>query len=211
MKSMTIVELQTKVEEHDIKGFLAADEAAALYSWANRVAQFGPILEIGSYCGKSSLFLGSACKAHDSVLFAVDHHRGSEEHQLGELYHDPELFDPVAQKFDSLPTFRRNLELFALTDTVIAVVASSKLAAKAWATPLMMVFIDGGHSHAMAMADCDTWSRHLQSGGVLAVHDVFAHPEAGGQGPYLAVNSVLARGDFVWREQINSLAILQRR
>lgn len=208
---MTIAEIQEKVERCQVKGFLADNEAAALYAWAYEVAELGPCLEIGSYCGKSSIFLGCACQSKDSVLFSIDHHRGSEEHQLGEQYHDAELFDADARVVDTFPVFRRNIHAFELDDTVVPVVASSMLAGKAWQTPLSMVFIDGGHSHEMSKNDCLTWSRHIQPGGVLAVHDVFANPEDGGQGPYLAVQAVLEQGDFEWLASVSSLAILRKR
>lgn len=211
VKLMTIADLQHKVEQHKVKGFLATDEATALYVWAYEVGRLGPCLEIGSYCGKSSIYLGSACKARGSVLFAIDHHRGSEEHQRGEQYHDADLFDACAHQVDSFPAFRKNMELFDLADAVIPVVASSDLTAKAWATPLALVFIDGGHSHEMALHDCLSWSRFVLTGGILAIHDVFASPNDGGQGPYLGMQAVLARGKFEWLETINSLAILRRR
>lgn len=211
MKLMTITEIQEKVERCGIKGFLADNEAAALYAWAYEVAELGPSLEIGSYCGKSSVFLGCACKAKDSVLFSIDHHRGSEEHQPGEEYHDVDLFDTHAKVVDTFPSFRRNIHLFELDETVVPVVASSRLVGKAWATPLAFVFVDGGHSHEMSREDCLTWSRHIQRGGVLAVHDVFAKPEDGGQGPYLAVQAVLERGGFEWLVSVSSLAILRKR
>lgn len=210
MKLTTIAEIHQKVEQHRVKGFIADDEAAALYNCAYEVSGLGPTLEIGSYCGKSSIYLASACKARGSVLFAVDHHRGSEEHQAGEEYHDPGLFDANEQVVDSFPAFRRNIQAFELQDTVVPIVASSRLTARAWATPLAMVFVDGGHSHEMAREDCMAWSSHIQPNGVLAIHDVFANPADGGQGPYLAMQAVLERGEFNWLRTINSLAILRK-
>lgn len=211
VKLTTITEIQQKVEQQQIKGFLADDEAAALYTWMHEVGRLGPGLEVGSYCGKSTIYLGCACKARDGVLYAVDHHRGSEEHQLGEQYHDPELYNADTQMVDSFPIFRRNIDRFGLADTVVPIVASSRLSVKGWATPLALVFIDGGHSHEAARADCLSWSRHLLAGGVLAIHDVFAHPEDGGQGPYLGMQAVLEQGGFEWLQTVNSLAILRRR
>lgn len=210
MKLTTIADIHTKVEQHRVKGFLENDEAAALYVWMHEVAGLGPGLEIGSYCGKSSIYLGCACKARDGVLYAVDHHRGSEEHQVGEEYHDPALFNAQAQAVDSFPIFRRNIQLFELSDTVVPIVAPSHLAVKGWATPLALVFIDGGHSPEMAREDCLTWSRCLLPGGILAIHDVFASPADGGQGPYLAMQAVLERGGFQWLQTTNSLAILRK-
>lgn len=198
------------IEKHKIKGFLADDEAVALYQLALQQAKLGPCLEIGSYCGKSTVFLGSACQAQDGLLFAVDHHRGSEEHQLGEEYHDPALFDAQAQCMDSLPELRRTLRTFALEDHVVPVVAASQTLVRHWTTPLAMVFIDGGHSHEAALADCLNWSQHLLPSGVLAIHDIFAQPEDGGQGPYLALQAVLASGGFIWSESVRSLGILRK-
>ena len=122
-----------------IKGFLADREAAALYRTAAAVCPLGPVLEIGSYCGKSTLCLGLACQPLAGVVYALDHHHGSEEHQRGELFHDPELFDQQTAAVDTLGEFRRNIAAAQLTDTVIPVLASSKLVARHWQTPLAMV------------------------------------------------------------------------
>lgn len=207
---MTITEIQKKISEQSIKGFLADDEARALYDWASEVTTLGPCLEIGSYCGKSSIFLGHGCKRNYSVLFAVDHHRGSEEHQQGEEYHDADLYNSQLEVMDSFPQFRRNMQAFDLDEHVIPIVASSALTARAWATPLAMVFIDGGHSEAAAKNDCMIWSQFVLPKGILAIHDIFPNPEEGGQGPYLAMQAVLASGDFVHLTTVRSLAILQR-
>lgn len=194
-----------------MKGFLADTEAAALYAAALSVSKQGPCLEIGSYCGKSTIFIGSACRQHSSVLFAVDHHRGSEEHQPGEEYHDVDLLDDSGLGLNSFPIFRKNMALFGLDDTVVPIVAASDVAVRAWQTPLALVFIDGGHSHERSLADCLSWSHHVQPGGILAIHDIFTVPEEGGQGPYLGLQAVLEGGHFDWRESVDSLAILVRR
>ncbi len=210
MKNEAMVELHDRVVRHQIKGFLAPDEAEALFYYCLRSSSLGPCLEIGSYCGKSTVYLGSACERAGNILFAIDHHRGSEEHQVGEEYHDPELFDPNLQAVDTFPALRRALNIFDLERAVVPVVAPSQVVARRWRTPLGMVFIDGGHSHAQALDDCLTWSRHIISGGILAVHDIFPDPSQGGQGPYLALLAVLAEGGFTPVEQVNSLGILRR-
>lgn len=210
MNKLVIAELHRQMEAHQIKGFLAQDEAEAVYECALRVRDLGPCLEIGSYCGKSTAYLGSACLASDNILFAVDHHRGSEEHQLGEQYHDSELYDTHAQRMDTFPHLQKTLEIFALEDAVIPVVTRSQTLSRKWGTPLGLVFIDGGHSHEQARADCLSWARLVTPGGMLLIHDVFPDPAHGGQGPYLALQAVLEQGDFVWVNTINSLGILQR-
>lgn len=199
------------IQANAIKGFLADDEAEALFDLAKSVAGLGPCLEIGSYCGKSTLFLGSACKQSGNTLYAVDHHNGSEEHQLGEEYHDADLYDNQQQEINSFPVFKQTLTLGQLESTVIPIVTSSEILVRHWATPLGLVFVDGGHSHKMSLNDCMSWAKHIVSGGLLLVHDIFENPEDGGQGPYLALTSVLDAGGFEKIDQVNSLGILRRK
>ena len=198
------------IDTEQIKGFLAEDEGAQLYQLALSTANLGPCLEIGSYCGKSTLYLGSACKQRDNILFALDHHRGSEEHQPGEEYHDPDLLDPDGQCVDSFRTFRQTLKLAQLEDTVVPMVASSKLAARFWNTPLGMVFIDGGHSMEAALTDYRCWSGHILPGGILAIHDIFPNPADGGQAPYQIYQLAIASGLFEALATVNTLGVLRR-
>ena len=197
-------------QQHTIKGFLAEDEGQALYQIAMAAAPIGPCLEVGSYCGKSTVYLGMACKAMNNTLYAVDHHRGSEEHQIGEEYHDADLKNHTNSGIDSFPLFRKTLQLSELEETVVPLVCSSAVAVKDWATPLGLVFIDGGHSPEMSRQDCLSWSEKIAVGGCLAIHDIFEKPSDGGQGPYWAMEAVLAEGDFVLRGRVNSLAMIQR-
>ena len=193
-----------------IKGFLADDEAGALYEHALRASASGPVLEIGSYCGKSTIYLGLACKQNNSTVFALDHHRGSEEHQRGEFFHDPDLYDDGEGVMDTFREFRRNIHRAGLDEVVVPVVAGSEAAARHWQTPLAMVFIDGGHSLEAALTDYRCWTTHLARGGVLAIHDLFADAHAGGQAPYAVYRMALASGLFQALGQVNSLGLLRR-
>ena len=193
-----------------IKGFLADDEAQALYQHALALSAYGPVLEIGSYCGKSTIYLGLACQANDSTLFALDHHRGSEEHQRGEMFHDPALYDSGAGVMDSFREFRRNIRAAGLEQTVVPIVAGSAAAARHWQTPLAMVFIDGGHSLDAALTDYRCWAPLLRPGGILAIHDLFEDAAAGGQAPYAIYRMALASGLFAPLARVNSLGVLGR-
>jgi predicted O-methyltransferase YrrM len=195
--------------EH-IKGFLAADEAQALYQHALHACAAGPVLEIGSYCGKSTVCLGLACQRGGSTLFALDHHRGSEEHQQGEMFHDPALYDSQDAVMDSFREFRRNIRAAGLEEVVVPIVAGSAAAARHWNTPLGMVFIDGGHSLEAALTDYRCWAPHVARGGVLAIHDLFADAYEGGQAPYAIYRMALASGLFASIGQVNSLGLLRR-
>jgi predicted O-methyltransferase YrrM len=166
------------------KGFMPDDEGMALHDAALAAGRLGPLLEIGTYCGKSAVYLGAAARAAGTVLFTVDHHRGSEENQAGWEHHDTEVVDPRTGRMDTLPFFRRTMEDAGLEDVVIAVVGRSIPIADAWRTPLAFLFIDGGHAEDVAMADYEHWAQHVIAGGTLAIHDVFEDPAAGGQAPF---------------------------
>ena len=202
--------MQLPVDISTVKGFLADHEGAALYHYAKQVAHLGPILEIGSYCGKSTIYIAQACRETNNAVFSVDHHRGSEEHQPGEEYHDSELMDSKSNQFDSLREFRHNIERAGLTDQVIPLVAPSKNVARWWNIPLAMVFIDGGHSMTAALTDYRCWVRHILPGGILAIHDVFTNANEGGRPPFRIWNLARASSEFVDLALYDTLAIQQR-
>lgn len=196
-----------------VKGFLADDEADALYRHGCEQAPRGALLEVGSYCGKSTLYLAKACQdsaPESGVVYAVDHHIGSEEHQLGEMFHDPELYNANDAHFDTFAEFRRNIRRANFEQWVVPLVAPSEVCAKHWQTPLAMVFIDGGHSLEAALNDYRCWTSHIQRGGILAIHDLFPNPEEGGQAPIAIYRLALASGLFETVERVNSLGILRR-
>lgn len=200
------------LDPQTINGFLAADEGEALYRQARAAAEAvpGPMVEIGSWCGRSTVYLGRAAKAEGRLLFAVDHHRGSEEHQPGEGYHDPALFDGELGRVDTAPTLRRTLALADLETHVAAVIGHSAAVGAAFAGPVSFVFIDGGHAMDTALADYRAWAGHVARGGVLAIHDVFPNPEDGGRPPYEIWKLAVASGLFEPIERVNTLEFLRR-
>jgi predicted O-methyltransferase YrrM len=184
------------------------DEGLALYD-AALAAPGGPLLEIGSYCGKSAVYLGAAASRRGTVLYSIDHHRGSEEHQPGEEYHDPALLDP-AGRVDTFPVFRRTIEEAGLVDAVVPIVATSGVAAAGWATPLALLFVDGGHSRAAAHTDYECWTRHVSPAGLLVIHDVFEDPAEGGRPPYEIYRRAVESGAFTETSRTGSLRVLTR-
>jgi predicted O-methyltransferase YrrM len=192
------------------RGFMPPAEGLALHDTAAAYARVGPIVEIGTYCGKSTIYLAAAARAAGQHVITVDHHRGSEENQPGWEYHDPGLVDPRAGRLDTLPHFRSALTASGLEDTVIAIVGRSADVARLWATPVGMLFIDGGHTDAAAVADYEGWAPRIAPGGALAIHDVFPDPADGGQAPYRIYRRALASGVFTEVRTTGSLRILQR-
>ncbi len=193
-----------------IKGFLDPEEGRCLYETALTAAPMGPCLEIGSYCGKSTVYLGTACKETHSVLFSVDHHRGSEEQQPGEEYFDPDLFDPRSGRIDTFREFRKNIAAAAIEDAVVPMVCHSELAARSWGTPLSLLFIDGGHALETVRGDYQAWSPHVMTGGYLMIHDLFPDPAKGGQAPFHIYSLALASGLFRQVNMVKTLGVLQR-
>lgn len=193
-----------------IKGFLDPDEGRRLYETACLAAELGPCLEIGSYCGKSALYLGQGCKDKGTILFSIDHHRGSEEQQPGEEYFDPSLFDVRSFCVDTFGHFRRTLQMADLENNVVPIVAASAIVARCWATPLGLVFIDGGHAYETAKIDYECWAKHIMPGGYLLIHDIFKDPTQGGQAPYQIYQIALATGLFDELPMTKTLGVLQR-
>lgn len=193
------------------KGFMPVREGLALYEAAVAAAALGlPLLEVGTYCGRSTILLADAARDAGVAAITVDHHRGSEEQQPGWEYHDPTVVDPEVGLMDTLPTFRRTLHAAGLEDHVIAIVGRSPRVAAAWAGPLGLVFIDGGHTDEHATGDYEGWAPHVAVGGTLVIHDVFPDPADGGQAPYRIHQRALASGAFEETSVTDSLRVLRR-
>jgi len=195
----------------NVKGFLDKEEGRRLYEIAIAASRMGPCLEIGSYCGKSAVYLGSACRENNGILFSIDHHRGSEEQQPGEVYFDPELIDPQLLCIDTFAAFRQTIAMAGLEGTVVPIVCRSEIASRLWVTPLSLVFIDGGHSHEAVRNDYDGWAGHIMPGGYLLIHDIFKDPAKGGQAPYMIYKRAVASGLYRELPMTKTLGVLQRK
>ncbi len=196
------------------RGFMPPDEGDALGDAGREAARSvpgAPLLEIGTYCGKSAIWLGAAARDGGTVLFTVDHHRGSEENQPGWEWHEPDLVDPAVGRIDTLPHFRATIATAGLEDAVVAVVADAPVLATYWNTPLALLFIDGGHGTEPAHRDYEQWTPHVAHGGLLCIHDVFPDPADGGRPPYEIFLRALDSGLFAEELAVGSLRVLRRR
>ena len=198
------------IDPNAIKGFLLETEGESLYLAAKNYSKKGACLEIGSYCGKSALYLGSAAQENNQLLYSIDHHKGSEEQQPGEEFFDPDLLDETGKNINTLPFFLDTIDKAGLKEIVIPIVSTSVEASKVWTKPLAMVFIDGGHSEKAAQEDYDAWNPHIIPGGLLAIHDVFPNPEDGGRPPFNIYTKAKESGLFKEVDMIGSLALLEK-
>ena len=192
----------------DIKGFMPEHEGKALYKWARKFSEYGPLLEIGTFCGKSSMFLSEGAQANNQYVYTIDHHMGSEEHQVNEEYFDIEIFDELSKRINSFPLFLENINNFGIKN-IVPIVNESSLVAESWNSPLAMVFIDGGHSLETAMNDFMSWHEKIISGGALVIHDIFENSEDGGQAPYEVYMHALRNGfnDF---DRVDTIVCLKK-
>lgn len=212
MAHMTAPAMPADLLEHALaaKGFMPLDEGELLFRRACERLPHGPVLEVGTYCGKSAVYFGAAAREVGGTVFTVDHHHGSEENQAGWEHHDAEVVDPRTGRMDTLPFFRRTIEDAGLEDQVVAVVGQSTTVARHWRTPLSLLFIDGGHAEVHAQNDYEGWAKWVQPGGLLVIHDVFQHPEDGGQAPYHVYLRALESGEFTEDEALGSVRVLRR-
>ncbi|KAA1416479.1 class I SAM-dependent methyltransferase [Nocardioides humilatus] len=195
------------------KGFMPPDEGELLHRVARERLPHGPALEVGTYCGKSGIYLGAAAReaGGNSVVFTVDHHRGSEENQAGWEHHDTSVVDPEFGLMDTLGQFRKNIARAGLEDQVVAIVGQSTTVAAHWRTPLSLLFIDGGHGEQPARDDFAGWAHWVMRGGLFAIHDVFPDPAKGGRPPYeLIYLPALASGAFEEVDAVGSMRVLRR-
>jgi predicted O-methyltransferase YrrM len=195
------------------KGFMPEDEGMLLHRRALERLPHGPVLEVGTYCGKSAIYLGAAARevgGPHATVFTVDHHRGSEENQAGWEHHDATLVDDEFGLMDTLPVFRRTIARAGLEDQVVAVIGRSTTVSAHWRTPLSLLFIDGGHAEEHAQNDYAGWAPWVMDGGLLVIHDVFKHPEDGGQAPYHVFLRALESGAFTEVEALGSMRVLAR-
>jgi predicted O-methyltransferase YrrM len=192
------------------RGFMPADEGRALFEAAAAYAARGPVAEIGTYCGKSTIYLAAAARQAGQVVVTVDHHHGSEENQPGWEYHEADLVDPDLGRIDTLAHWRRAIGDADLEGSVVGIVGDSPTVAARWTHPLAFCFIDGGHGEEPAWADFRGWAPRVVLGGWLAIHDVFPDPADGGRPPYELVGAALASGEFTEDGVCGSLRVLRR-
>ena len=193
----------------NLKGFMPSHEGLALTKWAEKFSQYGPALEIGTFGAKSALYIAAGSSIHDQLVYTIDHHSGSEEHQLGEEYFDPEIYDKKLGRVNTAPLMQANLQQFDESNWVVPIIANANSIAPSWRAELGLLFIDGSHTEISALNDYDNWSSKLHSHGALVIHDIYEKPEDGGQAPYLIYQKALTEG-FQLYERVDTIVCLAK-
>ena len=169
----------------DVHGWLDPAESRLLFRLARDADPAGSIVEIGSWQGRSTIWLAAGAKnGRGARVAAVDPHRGTY------LREGDESTEPV---------LRRNLERAGVADRVDVLVATSEQAASTWRGPVSLLWIDGDHEYESARRDLLCWERHLLPNAVVAFHDTFIWP-----GPERVVDELLVGSrryrDFEWAD-----------
>ena len=194
---------------NSLKGFMPSHEVLALTKLAEEFSTYGPALEIGTFGAKSALYIATGSSVHKQLVYTIDHHSGSEEHQLGEEYFDRTIYDEELGRVNTVPLMQSNLQQFDESKWVIPILANANSIAPSWGTKLGLLFIDGSHTETSAMNDYDNWCSKLHPQGGLVIHDIYEKPEDGGQAPYLIYQKALAEG-FQLHERVDTIVCLTK-
>jgi predicted O-methyltransferase YrrM len=194
---------------NNLKGFMPSHEGLALTKWAEEFSHYGPALEIGTFGAKSTLYIAAGSSILNQLVYTIDHHSGSEEHQLGEEYFDPEIYDEKLGRVNTVPLMQSNLQQFDESKWIVPILANANSVAPSWSTELGLLFIDGSHTEISAMNDYDNWRSKLHSKGALVIHDIYEKPEDGGQAPYLIYQKALEEG-FQLYERVDTIVCLTK-
>ena len=190
-----------------LKGFMPQHEGEALSRWAEKFSSIGPALEIGTFGGKSSLYMAAGTSKNEQVVFTIDHHSGSEEHQVGEAYFDPDIYDESLGHVNTVPLMQSNLNQFEESRYVVPMIVNANLLAPIWTMSLGLLFIDGSHTEMSAQNDSVNWNKRLLTGGALVIHDIYENPDEGGQAPFLIYQKALEEG-FDLYERVDTIVCL---
>ena len=190
-----------------LKGFMPSHEGQALTKWAKKFSQHGPALEIGTFGGKSALYIAAGISTNNQLIYTIDHHLGSEEHQLDEEYFDSDIYDNHLGRVNTVPLMQANLQQFDESKWIIPIIADANVLAPNWKQELGLLFIDGSHTEISAENDYDNWSSKIHSKGALVIHDIYEKPEDGGQAPYIIYQKALNNG-FILYERVDTIVCL---
>ena len=191
-----------------IKGFMPNHEGMALCRWAEKFSKLGHVLEIGTYCGKSSIYLSFGAKKNNKYIFTIDHHKGSEEHQINQEYFDDEIYDKLNERVNTFPLLIENINKLKIKN-IVPIIGSSIDVSSCWKSKISMLFIDGGHSFESANSDYDCWESKIVNGGCLVIHDIFETPDEGGQAPYEIYQKALKNNYTIFERVDTTICLIK--
>jgi MMP 1-O-methyltransferase len=186
---------ETKKSTERVEGFLSDSEGETLYNLAKNCKGNGVIVEIGSWKGKSTIWLGSGSKAGNKVkVYAIDPHTGSSEHQK------------ESEKVWTFEEFKKNITNAKVDDIISPIVKTSEEAAKNFNEPIELIFIDGAHEYESVKLDYDLWFPKVLNDGIMAFDDT-----VGWEGPKQVVDdNVYKSNHFKKVKIVDSITLAQK-
>jgi predicted O-methyltransferase YrrM len=176
----------------EIEGWLSEPQGRALYAAAAACSGRGAIVEIGSWKGRSTVWLAHGAANAGQRIHAIDPHTGSRE-------------DPHERTLDA---FLANLERAGAASLVDPLVMTSADAERSLHGPVELLFVDGDHSPAGARSDADLWLPRIAEGGTVMFHDVAT---SGYSGPRRIFQQRICRSrEFHRIRRVGSMAIAER-
>lgn len=161
-----VIQLMQSIDT--VPGFLTLEEGYTLFKLAETWPIQGDTVEIGSFKGRSTCFLGSGCRmGGKGKVIAVDHFKGSPEHQKG----GHEETREIVTHGSTFSVFQNNIDRFQLGDTVAPLSGSSQEVSNIYGGKARMLFIDGDHSYQGTKADYQAWESRVQTHGIICFHD----------------------------------------
>jgi len=155
-------EIKKIVEKID--GWLSGEEGKLLYNLARNCKGNGVIVEVGSWKGKSTVWLGKGSKGGSNVkIYAVDPHSGSSE--IKESYGEIQSYED----------FKSNIKKAKIDDIIVPIVKTSEEAAKNFDEPIELIFIDGAHEYDFVKLDFELWFPKVIKGGIMVFHDTVGY------------------------------------
>lgn len=135
-------------------------ECHLLYTLAKQSPKNGVIVEIGSYVGKTTMFIAQgAIDSGEQAVYSIDPHEGTLEHTL------PGVPTSTLKQFDA------NMAAAGVTQRIRHITKLSTAVAPTWKEPIAMIFIDGDHKYEPARNDLKMFEPFLVEGAIVAMHD----------------------------------------
>ncbi len=150
----------------DVDGWMSSDQARRLYEAAARITAGEQIVEIGSFRGRSTIVLASAAPEGAAVV-AIDPHAGNDR--------GPQEIEGFADAAaDDHEVFTANLAAAGVSERVRHIRAFSDAAHSEVHGDIAVLYVDGAHRYAPALADIRDWGARVKPGGTLLIHDSFS-------------------------------------
>jgi len=150
----------------DVEGWMSPEQGRRLFDAAKACPAGGRIVEIGSFRGRSTIVLASAA-APDVEICAIDPHAGNDRGPQ-------EIEGFEAEAASDHEVFLANLESAGVRDRVRHIREFSDAAHAAVVGDVDVLYIDGAHRYAPALADIRDWGARVADGGTLLIHDAFS-------------------------------------